>query len=175
MTDPTVRFVRFRWPATLVGGLLLVAFALVPWGASNQGVRPSITGLGRVSVPGARAEDVAFVEVHTQRPGLVTLLLGTVVFVAAAVAWWRAQLSRWAGAVVAVAAVCAVVWTAVVLGDVAGHLFDDRVTEALGNDLPVMSPGYGLVGSVVVGVVLVGMFVAVVLIGAQLTRSDESS
>ncbi|MGV9713871.1 hypothetical protein ACWDTI_24800 [Gordonia sp. NPDC003424] len=161
----SARLSRYLWPATLVGGLLTVAFALVPWGTSDEGVRPSITGLGRVSVPGARPEDVAFLEAHTDRPGLVTLLVGTVVFVAAVGGWWRRAVFGWAVGCVAVAALCAVVWTAIVLSNVAGHLFDDRVTEALGDDLPSMSPGYGLVGSLIVGVVLIAM-----MVGAVLTR-----
>ncbi|MFW0796676.1 hypothetical protein AAFP30_22920 [Gordonia sp. CPCC 205515] len=163
MTDLSARFARVLWPATLVGGLLLVAFALVPWGTTDEGVRPAVTGLGRVSVPGARPEDVAFLEEHTERPALVTLALGAVIVVAAAIGWWRPTILQWV--VVAVAALGTVIWTAIVLGDVAGHLFDSRVTEALGDDLPTMTPGYGVVGSLVVAVVLIGMMGGAVAVG----------
>lgn len=84
---------RWVWPAALAGGLLLVLFAQVEWGSTDEGVQPSITGLGRVTVPGASDEDVAyFFADNTDRPGLTVLVAGIVVAVAAALGWWRERL-----------------------------------------------------------------------------------
>ncbi|GAB89743.1 hypothetical protein [Gordonia rhizosphera] len=154
---------RFTWPIALVAGLLLVAFSLVPWGVSDQGVQPSITGLGRVSVPGAEPGDVAFLEEHTLRPGLATVVLGTVIAVVAALAWWRPRL-RWpAVVIVGLGAVAALVAAIPVLADPAAHLFDERVNDALSQDSPLVGVGYGLVGVTVVSIVLIGLVVAVAL------------
>ncbi len=63
-------------------------------GSTDEGVQPSITGLGRVTVPGgASDEDVAFFfEDNTDRPGLSVVVLGAVIAVVAALAWWRMRL-----------------------------------------------------------------------------------
>ena len=72
MTD---RVRALAWPLFAVSGLLIVGFSLVSWGDSDQGIDSKISGVGRVSVPGAQPEDVAFLEAHTQRPALVTIVL----------------------------------------------------------------------------------------------------
>ncbi|AZG45859.1 hypothetical protein [Gordonia insulae] len=161
---------RFTWPAALGGGLLLVAFSLVPWGVSDEGVRPSITGLGRVSVPGAGPEDVAFLEDHTLRPGLVTVVVGIVIAVAAAAAWWRPRV-RWpALIVIALASIVAMVAAVLTVANPAAHLLDDQVNRALDLDTPLISPGYGLIGVVVVSIGIVGLMIA-----AAITRIGGSS
>ncbi|MYR06846.1 hypothetical protein GTV32_11255 [Gordonia sp. SID5947] len=177
---------RWTWPAGLIGGLLLVALSLVPWGVSDQGVKPSVTGLGRVSVPGAAPEDVAFLEDLTRRPGLVTVIVGVVIAIAAALAWWRSEL-RWpAVVVVGVGAVVALVVAVVTLSDPGKHLFESRVTDAVDSDTPIISVGYGLVGVLVVSVVLIGLMMSTVIVGRDGTadagpqtdvanRSDGSS
>ncbi|WP_270483457.1 MULTISPECIES: hypothetical protein [Gordonia] len=88
----TERARALAWPLFAVSGLLIVAFSLVSWGDSSQGLNSKISGVGRVSVPGAAPEDVAFLEAHTQRPGLVTIILGAVIAAVAAVGWWRRRL-----------------------------------------------------------------------------------
>ena len=48
MTTHPVTVERLRglaWPVMLAGGLLLVLFAQVQWGSTDEGVEPSITGL----------------------------------------------------------------------------------------------------------------------------------
>ncbi|WAC54066.1 hypothetical protein [Gordonia sp. SL306] len=156
---------RWTWPAGLLGGLLLVAFSLVPWGVSDQGVKPSVTGLGRVSVPGAAPEDVAFLEDLTRRPGLITVVVGVVIAIAAALAWWRSEL-RWpAVVVVGVGSVVSLVVAVVTLSDPGKHLFESRVTDAVDADTPIISVGYGLVGVLVVSVVLLGLMMSTVIIG----------
>ncbi len=161
---------KFTWPIALVTGLLLVAFSLVPWGVSDQGVQPSITGLGRVSVPGAGPEDVAFLEEHTLRPGLVTVVLGAVIAVVAALAWWRPRLRRPAVVIVGLAAVGALIAAIPTLADPAGHLLDDQVNSALNSDSSLLGAGYGVIGVIVVGIVLIGLVVA-----AALTPAGGSS
>ncbi len=71
------------------------------------------------------------------------------------------------------------------LSDPAAHLFSDRVSEALDLELPTMQPGYGLIGTVVVAVLLlvvVGGFAVVTSVWpgrsvdpAEVSRTDESS
>ncbi len=155
---------RFLWPASLVGGLLLVAFGLAPWGVSDQGVRPKVSGVGRVSVPGAAPEDVAFLENHTQRPALVVIILAAVIAIAAVVGWWR-QSAFWPAIVVVASGSAAVtVWTAIVLTAPDEHLFDDSVLGALDAPSTILTPGYGLIGALVVAaVMLVGSVTAMVM------------
>ncbi|MFW0787025.1 hypothetical protein AAFP35_21215 [Gordonia sp. CPCC 206044] len=150
---------RFTWPFALVGGLLVVAFSLVPWGRSDEGVRPSVSGLGRVSVPGAQPEDVAFLEEHTLRPGLITVVLGAVIVLFAAIGWWQPRV-RWV-TLAAIAIACAVSFgtAVVVLADPAGHLFDARVNEALDSSTPLLSPAYGPIGVLVVSVVVAAVMI----------------
>lgn len=173
------------WPAALVGGLLLVLFAQVEWGSTDEGVQPSITGLGRVTVPGASDEDVAFFfEDNTDRPGLSVVVLGAVIAVVAALGWWRARLRPAAIGVIGLASVIAAAVGIRTLGDPAAHLFSDRVTEALDLELPTMQPGYGLIGTVVVAVLLfvVVGFAVVTSVwpgrspdADRVSRNDESS
>ncbi|MBD0861778.1 hypothetical protein IA539_11225 [Gordonia sp. zg691] len=175
----------FVWPAALVGGLLLVLLAQVEWGSTDEGVQPSITGLGRVTVPGASDEDVAFFfEDNTDRPGLSVILLGAVIAVVAALAWWRARLRPAAIGLIGLASVIALVVGIRTLSDPAAHLFSERVSQALDLDLPTMQPGYGLVGTVVVAVLLlvvVGFAVVTSVWSggaagvARVSRNDESS
>ena len=157
MTDPTARLDPIRrllWPALCAGGLLLVAFGLAPWGVSDQGVRPKVNGVGRVSVPGAAPEDVVFLENHTQRPALVVIGLAVVIVLAAALGWWRATAFWPAIAVVTAAAAVATVWTAIVLTAPDEHLFDRSVVQALDAPSTILQPGYGLIGSLVVSAIV---------------------
>ena len=74
------------WPTMLASGLLLVLLAQVQWGSTDEGVEPSITGLGRVTILGASDDDVAFFfEDNTGRPGLSVVVLGAVIAVVAGV------------------------------------------------------------------------------------------
>ncbi|NDZ96032.1 hypothetical protein G3I13_05375 [Streptomyces sp. SID6673] len=165
---------RWTWPAGVLGGLLLVAFSLVPWGVCDQGVKPSVTGLGRVSVPGAAPEDVAFLEDLTRRPGLITVAVGVVIAIAAALAWWRSEV-RWpAVVVVGIASVVSLVVAVVTLSDPGKHLFESRVTDAIDADTPIISVGYGLVGVLVVSVVLLGLMMSTVIIGPD-TVADSAT
>ncbi|MEE3849563.1 hypothetical protein VZC37_04425 [Gordonia sp. LSe1-13] len=164
----TVR--RFTWPIAAVAGLLLVAFSLVPWGVSDAGVQPSITGLGRVRVPGAAPEDVAFLEEHTMRPGLWTVVLGALIAVVALVAWWRPAL-RWpAVVIVGLCAIGALAVAIPTLADPGAHLFDQRVQDAVRVESPLIDVGYGLLGVLFVGIALIGLVVA-----AAITPADGSS
>ncbi len=70
------------------------------------------------------------------------------------------------------------------LGDPAAHLFSDRVTEALDLELPTMQPGYGLIGTVVVAVLLLVVVGFAVVTSVwpgrspdadRVSRNDESS
>lgn len=174
---------RWVWPAALAGGLLLVLFAQVEWGSTDEGVQPSITGLGRVTVPGASDEDVAyFFADNTDRPGLTVLVAGIVVAVAAALGWWRERLRPAAIGVIGVASAVALVAGAMVLADPAAHLFTDRVARALDSELPRMDPRYGLIGTVAVaaGLIVVAVSAIASMIGPRaperrLTPGDGSS
>ncbi|MBM7277923.1 hypothetical protein JTZ10_09150 [Gordonia rubripertincta] len=186
-TEPGIvdRLRTYVWPAALVGGLLLVLFAQVEWGSTDEGVQPSITGLGRVTVPGASDEDVAFFfEDNTDRPGLSVVILGAVIALVAALAWWRERLRPAAIGVIGLAAVVALVVGIRTLSDPAAHLFSDRVTEALDLELPTMQPGYGLLGTVVVAVLLLVVVGFAVVTSVwpgrsvdpvEVSRNDESS
>ncbi|MCX2963424.1 hypothetical protein [Gordonia aquimaris] len=161
---------RFTWPIAALGGLLLIGFSLVPWGISDEGVQPSITGLGRVRVPGATAEDVAFLEEHTLRPGLWTVTFGAIITVVSLLAWWRPRL-RWpAVAVVGLGAVATLAVTIPALADPGGHLFDQQVQDAIRVESPLVDVGYGLLGILIVAIALIGLVVA-----AALTPADGSS
>ena len=181
-TGRLARSFALVWPAACVAGLLLIAFAQVKWGISDEGVQPSITGLGRVSVPGASADDVAyFFDGQTRRPGLWVVIAGAVVAVAALAGWLRRQF-RWPAAVIVVVAALVSLVTAVwTISDPAARLFSERLTEALDLDLPTMQPGYGVIGTAVVAVVLVGLMVFWVAVGRRadssdpISRTDESS
>ncbi|MEO9326753.1 hypothetical protein [Gordonia aurantiaca] len=148
------------WPAALAGGLLLVLFAQVEWGSTDEGVQPSITGLGRVTVPGASDEDVAFFfEDNTERPGLTVVVAGVVIAVIAASAWRRERLRPAAIGLIGVASIVVLVVGVRTMTDPAAHLFSDRVAQALDLELPTMDPGYGLIGTVVVPIALLVMVV----------------
>ncbi|GAC68462.1 hypothetical protein [Gordonia soli] len=167
MTDAdTLRdqFRRFLWPGLFVGGLLLVGFSLAPWGTSDQGVRPSVSGVGRVSVPGASAEDVAFLEQHTQRPGLVVIGAAVLILIAAADGWWRPQAFWYASAIVGIPAVGVLIWSIVTVASPEQRLFDDQVIDALDGPSSILAPGYGVVGTAVVSaVMIVGVLGAIAL------------
>ncbi|MXP23288.1 hypothetical protein GIY30_18285 [Gordonia sp. HNM0687] len=161
---------RFTWPIAALGGLLLIGFSLVAWGVSDEGVQPSITGLGRVRVPGATAEDVAFLEEHTMRPGLWTVMFGSMVTVVSVLAWWRPRL-RWpAVLIVGLSAIGALAVTIPTLADPGAHLFDQQVQDAVRVESPLIDVGYGLLGTLIVGIALIGLVVA-----AALTPADGSS
>lgn len=170
----------------LAGGLLLVLLAQVQWGSTDEGVEPSITGLGRVTILGASDDDVAFFfEDNTGRPGLSVVVLGAVIAVVAALGWWRPRLRPSAIGLIGLASVIVLVVGIRTLSDPAAHLFSDRVSEALDADLPEMQAGYGLIGTVVVAILLlvvVGLWVlstvwprAAAADRAEVNRTDESS
>lgn len=155
--DPmTERARALAWPLFAVSGLLIVAFSLVSWGDSSQGLSSKISGVGRVSVPGAAPEDVAFLEAHTQRPGLVTIVLGAVIAAVAAVGLWRRRLRPIALAVIGLAAVGAAVAAAIVVADPSGQLLDDAVTSTLelAPGEQILQPGYGVIAVLVVAILL---------------------
>ncbi len=148
------------WPLLAGGGLLIAAFSLVPWGTSSEGVQPTVSGLGRVAVAGATPDDVAFLESHTERPGLVTVILGAVI-VAAALVGWAVPKSRWIVlAVIALSGLGASAVAVATMINPASHLFDDAVNSALGDGTLVLSTGYGVFGVLVVGIGVVGVVVA---------------
>lgn len=151
---------RVGWPLLVVAGLAQVAFCLAPWGASPNKAGASITGLGRVSVPGAGRADVAFLEAHTQRPAVTALVCGALIVMAALAGWWQRG-HRWAPlSVAAAAALASVISTALVAADVTGSLLDHAVTAALGGDTTLRT-GYGVVGALVIGgLALVGTLAA---------------
>ncbi|SKX84242.1 Uncharacterised protein [Mycobacteroides abscessus subsp. abscessus] len=153
----TERARALAWPLFAVSGLLIVAFSLVSWGDSSQGLNSKISGVGRVSVPGAAPEDVAFLEAHTQRPGLVTIILGAVIAAVAAVGWWRRRLRPIALSVIGLAAVGAAVAAGIVIADPSGRLLDDAVTSTL--DLApgeqILQLGYGVIAVLVVAILVV--------------------
>lgn len=166
----TERVRALAWPLFVVSGLLIVAFSLVSWGDSDQGLNSRISGVGRVSVPGAQPEDVAFLEAHTQRPALVTIALGAVIAAVAALGWWRRRLRWTALAVIGLAAVGAAVAAGIVLADPSGQLLDAAVTNTL--DLSageqVLHPGYGVIAVLVVAVlVFVGVIAVIVAEGRR--------
>ena len=174
------------WPTMLAGGLLLVLLAQVQWGSTDEGVEPSITGLGRVTILGASDDDVEFFfEDNTGRPGLSVVVLGAVIAVVAALGWWRPRLRPSAIGLIGLASVIVLVVGIRTLSDPAAHLFSDRVSEALDADLPDMQAGYGLIGTVVVAILLlvvVGFWVLSTVwprAGAadrvEINRTDESS
>ncbi|MFT4394413.1 hypothetical protein ACLTEW_05695 [Gordonia lacunae] len=158
MTTHPVTVERLRglaWPVMMAGGLLLVLFAQVQWGSTDEGVEPSITGLGRVTILGASDDDVAFFfEDNTGRPGLSVVVLGAVIALVAALGWWRPRLRPSAVGLIGLASIVVLVVGIRTLSDPAAHLFSDRVSEALDADLPEMQAGYGLIGTVVVGILL---------------------
>lgn len=153
-------FRTWLWPLLLSGGLLIVALSMGPWGVSSEGVRPGVNGLGRVSVPGASQQDVAFLESHTEQPGLVTVGLGALIVVAAALGWALPKAKWIALAICGVAGLGSVITAVIILTDPAGHLLDDAVNEALGTGPQVLSPGYGLIGVLIVGLVVIGAVVS---------------
>lgn len=155
------RIARYVWPALVIAGLAIVGSSQATWGYSEDGAQVQVSGLGGVNARAAATADVeaAFAD-HTQRPGLLTLALGAVIFVVAVVAWWK-PIRRNRGAVFVAAAVIAAagVGTAVaavtVVSDPAASLFDDAVTGALDLPGPILQPGWGLLATVVVGVLTV--------------------
>jgi hypothetical protein len=164
----------------LVGGLLLVLLAQVQWGWTEEGVEPSITGLGHVKILGATADDVEFFfEDKTDRPGLSVVVVGAVIAVVAALGWWRARLRPSAIGLIGLASMIALVVGIRTLSDPAAQLFSDSVSDALGSDLPAMEAGYGLIGTVVVAVLLLAVVAGWVLTALwprpTVSRSDESS
>ena len=78
MDSIDVRALLDRWaaPFLLVCGLLLVSLTMAPWGVGDEGVRPTVTGLGRVTVEGASAADVAFQTLQRRFQGLLLGKLG---------------------------------------------------------------------------------------------------
>ncbi|WLP89440.1 hypothetical protein [Gordonia sp. NB41Y] len=170
------------WPAMVVVGLLIVATSQVTWGYSNEGVGLRIGGLGGVGASSAAREDVeAFFADHTQRPGLVTLAMGLVIVVAAVVAWWRPLRGKrgvqvGAAVIGALAAIVTVIWSAVVLADPAGHLFSSTIIDAMDLPNPLLQPGWGLIATLVVGVLaLIGAATAAVFAVGGRRPDDEWS
>ena len=146
---------RVSPPVLLLGGLLLVAFSLAPWCVGDEGVKPSVSGLGKVQVAGASSDDVAFLEEHTLRPGMITVFAGAVIAVAAVVLWWRRSVFWPSIVVIVFGALAALVQGVTVFADPAPHIFDELVVAELAGELPALSPAYGLYGIVIVSVVTV--------------------
>lgn len=159
-----------KWcaPILVLGGLVLFGLAFAPWGIAREGVQPSVSGLGKVTVPGATADDVAFLQDHTGRPGLITLLLGVVIIVAAGLAWWRTELTRVGLAVAALAATVAAGWAVLTVSSPESKLFDAAVNEALDDRSSVLAPAWGLFGSAAVA----GLCI-VVGVGASVLAAAE--
>ncbi|WP_439031688.1 hypothetical protein [Gordonia terrae] len=178
--DTAERLRGFAWPAMLVGGLLLVLLAQVQWGWTEEGVEPSITGLGHVKILGATTDDVEFFFADkTDDPGLSVVVAGAVIAVVAALGWWRTRLRPSAVGLIGLASLIALVVGVRTLSDPAAQLFSDSVSEALGAELPAMQPGYGLIGTVVVAVLLLavvaGWVLTTLLSRPTVSRTGESS
>lgn len=141
----------------IVAGLAIAGFTLAPWGITHEGVQPSVTGLGGVRVPGATAEDVAFLTDHTQRPGMVLLAIGAVTIVLAALATWRPTLRLAAAGWSIIAGLVTIGWSIAVLSAPEHRLFDNQVTDTLDAGPSVLQPGWGLLAEIVTGAVLVGL------------------
>lgn len=165
---------RVGWPLLVVAGLAQVAFCLGPWGASADKAGATITGLGRVSVPGADRVDVAFLEVHTQRPAVTALICGALVVFAGLYGWWQRR-RRWIPlAVTVVAALASLIGTVPAVVDPTGSLLDRSVTAVLGGDTSLRL-GYGSVVVLVLTVLtLAGTLGALVSAGITSSRRDPT-
>lgn len=146
---------------------MLFGLAFATWGVGTQGVQPTVTGLGKVSVRGLTADDVAFLQAHTGRPGLVSLVLGIVIAISAVLSWWRTELHRVASAVAAIVALATAIWAMLTVWSLESKLFDAAVNDALGGGSSVLRPGWGLIGTIVVAGVcaVVGVSAATYLTG----------
>lgn len=149
----------YLFPTMIVAGLAIVATSQAKWGASREAAQIRVNGLGGVSAESASAEDVsALFAGHTHRPGLVTLAMGVVIVVAAVLAWW-APIRRIRPAVLALhivaaaVSVCVVIWTAIVLTDPSTRLLDAEVVAAVDLSGPLLHPGWGLIATLVLGLV----------------------
>ncbi|MFW0789520.1 hypothetical protein [Gordonia sp. CPCC 205333] len=149
---------RDRWtaPVFVVFGLALFGLSFASWGVGKEGVEPSVSGLGKVSVPGASAEDVAFLQNHTGHPGLWTLILGAVIAVVGVLMWWRTEFRRGGALIAAVAGLGAAIWTVVTISAPERRLFDTSVNDALDAGSSVLQPGWGLLGSLAIALACVG-------------------
>lgn len=143
--------------AMILAGVVIAALSLTPWGITHEGVQPTVTGLGGVDVPGASNEDVAFLTAHTQRPGNIMLVLGAITAVVGGLGVWRSGFRLAAGIWGALAGIAVTVWAIMVLVAPERRLFDDRVNAALDGGATVLQPGWGLLGEVVAGAVLLGL------------------
>ena len=157
------RIRRFAWPLLIVGGLAIVATSQTVWGYSNEGAQLRITGLGGVEARAAASGDVeSFFNDLTQRPGLLTIVLGFVIVLAALVGWWapvrqiRAA-SLALGAVIAAVGTAVAIWALLVVLDPTGRLFDSGVIEAADTPGQLLSPGWGLVATLVLGILTAGL------------------
>lgn len=153
---------RYVWPALMVGALVLGGLTFAPWGYGEEGVEPSINGLGEVSVPGATAEDVAILQEHTQRPGLLVLGLAALVLVGAVLAWWQPPgrkdgrvdvvLSVSGSAVCGLGGLLAAIQGLRVVLDPSARLFTAEILALVGEvDGPILQPSWGAYGVIVVG------------------------
>ncbi|WP_076481522.1 hypothetical protein [Williamsia sterculiae] len=135
-------------------GLTVLVCSFLTWGSSDQGVHPSVSGTGSISVPGAAADDVAFLERYTNHPGSFTVLTGALIMVAAAMVWLGGRrigrvhiATAWSLFAVAVGMLCSVVTMAVTIWcmvDPGGALFDTQVAEAMNSSVD-LAVGPGLV------------------------------
>lgn len=151
-----------RWtPALLlVCGLMLASLTLAVWGVGDEGVRPSVTGLGNVTVPGASPDDVAFLEEHTRRPAVPLLFCGALAVLFAA-AMWLHDIVFWTGSVaLTITFTVAAVRTVLVIADPAQLVFDKMVTTELESDMPAMSAGWGAWAALAVCVVALIVLIA---------------
>ncbi|MEP9414779.1 hypothetical protein ABLE92_10565 [Gordonia sp. VNQ95] len=160
----------FLWPALVIAGVVIVGCSQATWGFSDEGIGLRITGLGGVDATAADSADAqAFFADQTHRPGLITLILGVVIFLAATLCWWkpfranRIAVAVAAGIIVA-AGVATAVWAGVVVADPARKLFDANVIDAVDLPGPILSPGWGLITTLVVGVITaIGAVIAALL------------
>lgn len=151
---------------------MLAALTFAPWGHGTEGWKPSITGLGKVSIDGASGDEVAFLQDHTGRPGLVVLACAAVIVIAGLLAAWRAEPRIAAAGIGVTAALGAGIWTVVVLAELPVHLFDDAVGEALGDARPALAAGWGAIGVLVVSILILGAAATTLWTAI---RGDESS
>ena len=150
-----VRRLLDRWAPLflLICGVALASLTLAEWGVGDEGVRPAVTGLGKVSVPGASPADVVFLEEHTQRPAVPLLFCGALIVLIAA-AMWLHDIVFWTGLIVlGIIFAIASVRTVQVIADPAPRMFDSLVTTELESDMPAMSAGWGAYAALAVCVV----------------------
>ncbi|GAB18860.1 hypothetical protein GOEFS_068_00050 [Gordonia effusa NBRC 100432] len=133
---------------------MLFGLAFASWGIGKEGIEPSVSGHGKVSVPGATADDVAFLQDHTGHPGVWTLVLGVVIAIAGALGWWRTEMRTVGAVVAALGGLGAMIWAIITVSGPERRLFDASVNDALDAGSSVLQPGWGLLGTLAVAIVV---------------------